>query len=255
VDLMRVLDADQDLGRLLDERAFGEARDRLVVPVVHLTRGPFSPWVVISRGRPPPLGILVVDGLIAQRVRLRDKAGVTLVGPGDVFAPSDYHTDTVGVAETWTILEGVCMAILDWDFERAAIGVPGVISGVVARVGRTSRGLALQRALSQIPYLSTRLLLFLWFVGDRWGKVGAVGVTIPLRLSHSLLAELLGARRSSVTLAVGELERHGRVSRARGRFTLHGSPPEEITTGAQSGAAWPGADKALQTAGWIPRSA
>src|SRR5918992_2579612 len=72
----------------------------------------------------------------------------------------------------------------------------------------------------------------IWFVGDRWGKVGALGVTIPLRLSHSLLAELLGARRSSVTLAVGELERHGRVSRAGGRFTLHGSPPEEMTNGS-----------------------
>jgi hypothetical protein len=96
----------------------------------------------------------------------------------------------------------------------------------------------------------------IWFVGDRWGKVGALGVTIPLRLSHSLLAELLGARRSSVTLAVGELERHGRVSRAGGRFTLHGSPPEEMTNGSQSvAAAWSGADKALQTAGWIPRSA
>jgi CRP/FNR family cyclic AMP-dependent transcriptional regulator len=230
VDLMRVLDADQDLGRLLDERAFGEARDRLIVPAVHLTRGPFSPSVVIAQGRvrPPPLGILVVEGLIARRVRLRDKSGVTLVGPGDVVAPSDYQTGTVGVAETWTILEGVWMAILDQDFERAAIGIPGVISGVVARVGRTSRGLALQRAVSQIPRLSARLLLLLWFVGDRWGKVGALGVTIPLRLSHALLAELLGARRSSVTLAVGELERHGRVSRTRGRFTLHGSPPAEI---------------------------
>jgi CRP-like cAMP-binding protein len=241
VDLIRVLDADQDLGRLLDERAFGEARDRLIV---------------IGRGQPPPLGILVVDGLIAQRVRLRDKSGVTLVGAGDVVAPSDYHTGTVGIAETWTILESARMAILDRDFERAAIDVPGVISGVVARVGRTSHGLALQRALSQIPYLSTRLLLFLWFIGDRWGKVGALGVTIPLRLSHSLLAELLGARRSSVTLAVGELERHGRVSRAGGRFTLHGSPPEEIASGSHSvAAAWSGADKALQTAGWIPRSA
>jgi CRP/FNR family transcriptional regulator, cyclic AMP receptor protein len=197
----------------------------------------------------------VVDGLIAQRVQLRDRRRVTLVGPGDVVAPSEHHSGTVGVAETWTTLERVCMAILDRDFERAATGVPGVISGVVARVGRTSRGLALQRALSQIPYLSTRLLMFLWFVGDRWGKVDAFGITIPLRLSHSLLAELLGARRSSVTLAVGELERHGRLSRVRGRFTLHGSPPEEITTGSQSGAAaWSGADKTLQTPYSVLRS-
>jgi hypothetical protein len=60
------------------------------------------------------------------------------------------------------------------------------------------------------------------------------GVLLPVRLTHRVLARLVGARRPSVTTAVGSLERDGRLTRPpEGGWLLHGSPPEAIERLAQ----------------------
>jgi Crp-like helix-turn-helix domain len=56
-------------------------------------------------------------------------------------------------------------------------------------------------------------LLVLRHLADRWGVVTAEGTVLPLPFSHDLLAQLAGARRSTVTLAVGALEREGAIRR------------------------------------------
>ena len=53
------------------------------------------------------------------------------------------------------------------------------------------------------------------------------GIALRLPLTHRLLAELIGARRPTVTTAVGQLESRGALSRRpRDEWLLHGSPPE-----------------------------
>ena len=55
------------------------------------------------------------------------------------------------------------------------------------------------------------------------------GVLLPLRLTHQILAQLIGARRPSVTTAVGELTSAGLASRRPdGSWVLHGGPPNEL---------------------------
>jgi CRP-like cAMP-binding protein len=74
-----------------------------------------------------------------------------------------------------------------------------------------------------------RLLLTLWHLAERWGRVGADGIGVPLPLSHQRLADLVGAHRPSVTTAMGELVRSGAVSRRDdGTWILHGPPPAEL---------------------------
>ena len=73
------------------------------------------------------------------------------------------------------------------------------------------------------------MLAALWNLADRWGRVGPDGVRIPLRLTHDALAELVGARRPSVSNAMGRLRRRGLISdHAEGGWVLHASPPEEL---------------------------
>jgi hypothetical protein len=54
-----------------------------------------------------------------------------------------------------------------------------------------------------------------WLLGDRWGKVGPEGITIPLPLTHETVAMLVGVRRPSATLALQRLARGGLLLRPR----------------------------------------
>src|SRR3712207_1420319 len=82
-------------------------------------------------------------------------------------------------------------------------------------------------AVSAMPRLDERLLTVLWVLADRWGRVGPDGTTVPLPLTHAILAKLVGAQRPSVTSALKGLEDRGFVSRAPGTsaWMLHGGPP------------------------------
>jgi hypothetical protein len=62
-------------------------------------------------------------------------------------------------------------------------------------------------------------------LAERWGRVTPDGVLLPLTLSHRMLGQLIGARRPTVSTALGALTRAGEVSRRMdGGWLLCGSP-------------------------------
>lgn len=78
--------------------------------------------------------------------------------------------------------------------------------------------------------MDTRLLVLLWYLADRWGRVRPDGILVPLKLTHETLGRLIGARRPSVTTALHTLTEQGRISRSQERFwILHGDPPTSLT--------------------------
>ena len=83
------------------------------------------------------------------------------------------------------------------------------MAGAAARLRRQ----ALHRAVSQLPRVDERLLAMLWLLAERWGRVGPDGVVVELALTHELLGRLIGARRPTVTMAVGQLIEAGHVRR------------------------------------------
>jgi predicted PurR-regulated permease PerM len=62
-------------------------------------------------------------------------------------------------------------------------------------------------------------------MADRWGRVTPHGVSLSLRLTHELLADLIAVQRPSVTLSLQQLERQGRIARDSGKILLLGQPP------------------------------
>jgi hypothetical protein len=73
-----------------------------------------------------------------------------------------------------------------------------------------------------------RLLALLWCLAERWGRVVPGGVAVNLRLPHRTLAGMVGARRPSVTTALGQLIARGPIERRPdGGWILLGAPPEE----------------------------
>ena len=66
-------------------------------------------------------------------------------------------------------------------------------------------------AIALEPRVERRLLLKLRQLAERWGRVTPDGIRLDLRLTHQELANMVGAVRESVTIALGRLaERRAR---------------------------------------------
>jgi CRP/FNR family cyclic AMP-dependent transcriptional regulator len=126
----------------------------------------------------------------------------------------------------WRVLEPTKVALLDDRFVRAAGPYPEVVAALVLRAVARSQALAVSLAISCVKGLKRRLSMLLWHLADRWGRVGPDGVSVPLVLTHQMIARLVGATRPSGSAALKELEREGTiVKRREGGWILRGEPP------------------------------
>jgi hypothetical protein len=154
-----------------------------------------------------------------------------LLGPGDVLRP--WRWDSTGShvqAEVgWVVLEPTRMAVLDHGLVVRMAPWPQLGLELFARGTRRAHSLAVALAIAHHPRVDDRLLLTLWHLAERWGRVRPDGIALPLPLSHQRLADLVGAHRPSVTTAMGDLTRSGTLSPGDdGVWALHGAPPSQL---------------------------
>lgn len=229
-DLISIVDADPELGDLLDEEERERARREALTRERRLSVGE---WHAAEAVEPDihHRGFLVVDGLLSREVDVLGRNCVELLGPADVLRPWSWDPEGSHVhAEIgWMVLEPTRLAVLDHGLVQRMTPWPQLGVELFARGTRRAHHLAVALAISHHQRVEDRLLLTLWHLAERWGRVGRHGITLPLPLSHQRLAELVGAHRPSVTTAMGELSRSGAVSRRPdGVWVLHGSPPEQL---------------------------
>ena len=175
------------------------------------------------------LGLLVLDGLLLRSVRLRDRVGVELLSDGDLLRPWQREDDAASIPRhhRWQVLEPSRLAVLDVDFAERVGRYPRIAGQIAGRAMRRSRAFAVNMAIVQQPRVEVRLRMLLWHLADRWGIVRPDGVFVPLRLTQIVLAELVAARRPTVSAAIGVLEREGQLTRSADGWLLHGSPAGE----------------------------
>jgi CRP-like cAMP-binding protein len=119
--------------------------------------------------------------------------------------------------------------VLDHDLVRRMAPFPQLGLEIFTRAIRRAHALAIALAISHHPRVDDRLLLTLWHIAERWGRVTPDGVVVQLSLSHQRLADLVGAHRPSVTTAMGDLARQNLVTRRDdGSWVLRGGPPEQL---------------------------
>jgi CRP-like cAMP-binding protein len=75
-----------------------------------------------------------------------------------------------------------------------------------------------------------RLHMLFWHFAGRWGRVRGDGVLLPLRLTHTVLADLVAARRPTVTTALSDLSKRGLIRPVDDGWLLLGEAP----TGARA---------------------
>jgi CRP/FNR family cyclic AMP-dependent transcriptional regulator len=229
-DSISIIDADPELADLLAaadrERARRETRTRV-------RRLSVGAWDVASAQDPEAhhRGFLIIDGLISREVEVLGRRCVELIGPGDVIRPWRWDSEGSHVqAEVgWIVLEPTRLAVLNHHLVVRITPWPQLGLELFNRGTRRAHALAVSLAISHHQRVEDRLLLTLWHLAERWGRVLPDGIAVPLPLSHQRLADLVGAHRPVVTSAMGELSRKGSLSRREDRvWMLHGSPPEEL---------------------------
>lgn len=177
------------------------------------------------------LGLLVLDGLVTRQVVVGEATCAELLGACDVLRPwTELETGFASIPSEsrWQVIQPTRLAALDSRFAREAARFPDLMAAIVDRCVQRARWLAFHLAVCHIVGVEVRLMIVLWHFADRWGRVTPVGVKLPLPLSHGLLAGIVGARRPTVSTALGGLREQGLVERADGGWILYGDPPAEL---------------------------
>jgi len=221
-----LLDLDPDLGLLLGEDRVDAARHELRVAVHALDAGPWDADKLASAS-PGHVGMLVLDGVIAREVLVSDTVSTELLGPGDVIRPWRLHDSSSLLRHQvrFSVLARTRFALLDRRFGVELTRYPEVMVAVVDRVNERALRLAITQAISQLNRVDRRLLALFWHLAERWGRMTADGVALPMTLSHRMLGQLIGARRPTVSTALGELAKQGELARRDdGTWLLTGAP-------------------------------
>jgi CRP-like cAMP-binding protein len=227
--LVRILQEDPDLARRLEPAEAALAARQTVGFLDEVEAGPWRPSS-LSDGK-SLYGGLILSGLLVRELTAGTGTTAELLGAGEVILPRDAGdvTPFVRTRATWTALEPTRIAWLDTPFGLALRRWPELSSALLERSQRRADRLALSQAISQLTRVDDRVIILLWHLAERWGRVRSDGILLPIRLTHRVLARLVGARRPSVTTAVGTLERTGRLSRLDGGgWLLCGDPPEVL---------------------------
>jgi CRP/FNR family transcriptional regulator, cyclic AMP receptor protein len=231
VGIARVLDEDPELAERLSAADRAEAAEVAMAHVESLTRGTWTEPDDHKNYR-DGYGLLILEGVLARRVNLEHFECTELLGQGDLLRPWSFEGAAVASIPsrvTWTVIEPVRMAVLDRRFSLAMARWPEVTASLMDRIVQRARWLAFQLAVCHLVRVDMRLLVILWHYADRWGRMTKEGAVLRMPLTHSVLASVVGARRPSVTTALGRLQEDGLIERGPdGSWILHGEPPQDF---------------------------
>jgi hypothetical protein len=191
----------------------------------------WAPIVSGLREERGSLGLLILGGLLWRETCIGEDSGIELLGPGDLVRPwvRPIPASEILADGRWKVLHPGSVAILGREFAAATAGWPVIAATLIDRVILRTRWLSFQLAICHVRNLQQRVLFAMWHFGDRWGRMSADGVIIPVRLPHRMLAQLVGARRPSVTTAIAALRSDGLLlERDDGCWLLPGEAPADL---------------------------
>ena len=219
---VRLLQVDPDLAGCVAREDVEQLTSELTASVDRLARGPM--------GVPPSppdghvhFGYLVLKGLVLREISVCDRPAAELLGPGDLIRPwNESASDVLDCTMRWTVLDQVLVADLGGACAARLVRHPEIVQALLERSNARSTSLALERSIASHVRVDVRVLAYLWHLADRLGIVMPGGVRIPLSLTHSVLARLVGARRPTVTTALQRLAQLDYVHRDSDGYVLTG---------------------------------
>ena len=148
-----------------------------------------------------------------------------ILGPGDILSFGAAAPSMILVERGCRVVAPAQLALLGKDVLVGAHRWPRLTAGLHVRTAEQIERVAVQLAICQLPRVEDRLLALLWLLAESWGRVTPSGTALPINLTHETLGALVGARRPTVTLALGELTSRGAVLRQGRTWLLLERPP------------------------------
>lgn len=223
--VIKLLEIDPDLGEHMDPGARRHATEVVRARVFRVPKGSWEP-PEIDHGT---MGLLLIDGLMARKLSLGAVSSSEIVGPTDIIRPweTDLIPSVVPAVTSWRVLELAHVALLDGRVTAQAGHWPELAAAIGGRLLRRARSLSYLMTAQHFVRVEDRLLAALWHLASMWGKVTPQGTVVPFRLTHEMLAGIVGAQRPTTTLAVRSLVQQGRLLRDENRrYVLLGEPPD-----------------------------
>jgi CRP/FNR family cyclic AMP-dependent transcriptional regulator len=211
---VRLLDAEPDLASEMSPEELAEAQQHVVLPTITLDPGQ---WDVNELHKTHGVqgevhGFLVLAGAVTIDLAIGGLVCTRLLTPGELILVDGWESDSIPVRAGWTVLEPSTIAILDQRLIANACRWPGLMTAILKRAAQQVRHALLQQAISQLPRVEERLLALLWSIADRQGVVRATGVWVHLPVTHATLAQMIGARRPTVSLGLRALSDLGLIT-------------------------------------------
>jgi len=228
-ELCHVLREDPDLAEAIPPARRAQAIEELTALVLRIPAGPWP--AEPSSPLRADIGLLVFKGLMLRRVGIEGRYGAELLGECDVLRPGqgeDTPSPTLSTTTGWSVIEPTRLAVLDQQFAHRLVRYPELVGRLVGRAVQRCRHLAVNMAIVHQARVDVRLHMLFWHLAARWGRVRSDGTLLPLRLTHSVLADLVAARRPTVTSALSDLSRQGVINFGDDGWLLRGDPPGEL---------------------------
>jgi CRP-like cAMP-binding protein len=166
---------------------------------------------------------------MVRTLRLGRVSSYEVVGPTDIIRPweDDLIPSLVPTLTDWRVLEHSRLGLLDGRTTELIGRWPELSAAIGSRLLRRSRSLAYLMAAQHFVRVEDRLLATLWHLASMWGRVTPQGTVVPFRLTHEMLASIIGARRPTTTTAIHSLIRQERLAIGDHRhYVLLGDPPD-----------------------------
>jgi len=178
--------------------------------------------VLFTRGEPRSAVFILRSGMI--KLMRQTSAGndviITLCGPGELVGFSGLSKATARVASAQVVEAGEAFVIDDRDFRALMAARPSIALAVIETLRWRMEAVAdsLTDVVSEdVPNRIVRLLQRLAAgKGERRNGEWA----LDLRLTHQELANMIGARRQTVTTAINDLHRVGVLRRDQHRVVV-----------------------------------
>lgn len=214
VEMVHVLREDPGLAAGLPAAQFDHVERVAVAPLVHVLAGVHD-FGSAQDATSSHLGLLVLDGLIARHVTVDEITSTEILGLGDLLRPwQEIRGGATGVTTRWEALVPTRLAELDRDFADRVRAWPQIASVLLDKATAQADTQLLYSVFRQARRVEDRVLFTLAHFADRWGVVTGEGRVAPTaNITGEVLARIVGARRQSVSTALGTLAARGAIRR------------------------------------------
>jgi len=208
----------------LDERALAKAVQGLEA----VTLNPRDEFDFFGEAR--AVCCVVGGGRLALAVLIGDDGDhgertIGMLEQGDVVVRPLDGVISSGPRVRCFAIEESLLHLVDRERMEAWLRDPALAANLVRVLSDQIADRELAVAIALEPRVERRLLLKLRQLADRWGRVTPDGIRLDLRLTHQELANMVGAVRESVTIALGRLADAGEIEVRRRDLIIR--PPRD----------------------------